>query len=331
MPGPSYKHFTDVYDYPYTIVAILYIVAQIFFTFAMTIRLCVWLRKRKYAGALAQKRCCQKLSEWIELFNSWLIRLIFGKSEGVSEEDLQVQNGSKIYINRKKLETMDIHILGVIILIFGLLVAINAYGTYLLEVTHTCSDDTNIYCYPLLINPDNLELVVRKDVLLEPIKDCAEWTNSSIAPYVSFQCFRYALNANAALAVAGGLLALFTIVMRTTISIITKIFQKCKLYKYEVPITVVQVLFAMVLLVLHVTGTLIVIGFQLLDSLGLVDSEVDQQAQQIAASIADNGIQLVVAVGTIILLLLIPWAHYTKTTPETNSQAAASSQADSAV
>ncbi len=140
MAGPSYKHFTDVYDTPYFTVTFLYMGIVFFFTVAVIVtRLC---------GSRCSNRCCDWLSEGLERFNSWLIRLIFGNSEGISEkgedENLQIHNG--IYINGRRLKAIDVNILGVIILIFGLLVAIKTYGAFLLEVTFTCSDDTAIHC-----------------------------------------------------------------------------------------------------------------------------------------------------------------------------------------
>ena len=344
MADMSFKEFTDIYDIPYSIVTILYMATVLLFaivviSFRVKDLCCKRKTKQSEEIELSEKGAPKTpppqepqqqsyLSRRIEQFNSWLVRLVFGKSEGVSEEEKEeekkddnLQVGQDVYINNVKMKTIDVNIFGVIIICFGLLVAISTYSTYLLEVTHICSDNTAIYCFPLILDPGSLELLEVESVLSQPISDCSVWTNSSIAPFVTFQCFRYAYNADAALAVAGGLLAFFTIVMRTTLSIITKVFKTCKLYKCPVFTNTVQAMVAIFLLLVDLTAALVVLAFQLLDSLGMVETETHPVAQLTAAYIADNGIQLVVATGTIALLLLIPWTYYTNTDTHSNTPA----------
>ncbi len=177
--------------------------------------------------------------------------------------------------------------------------AITAYATYLLEITYTCSDDDSIHCFPLLINPNNSELTIPE--LTEPIDNCTEWTNS---PNVTFQCFRYAYNSNAALAVAGGLLALFTYVMRTTISIITKVFNWCC---HNCCLTVLQYVVAYVTIFIDVAIAFIVMSLVLVRGSGAIESLEDPVARTALSYVAEHGVQIVISTGTIALLLLIKY------------------------
>ena len=297
----TYKQFLDLYDVPYSVVTTLYAVTLLIFSSILAFS---WCCKCK----------CDSFCERIEPVSAWMVRIIFGKSEGVSDgnsgkNSANLKDDKEIHINGRKLNAREVNILGTIITCFGLLVAITAYGTYLLEITHTCSEDTAIYCFPQLLNPNTSEIT---DLGVDqPITNCSEWTNSSIAPYITFQCFRYAYNANGALAVAGGLLALFTIVMRTTISILVKVFKfdcfsHCIALRYIV---------AYIIIYVDVAIAFIVMSFHVVnreESLAL--ETLDNPVAQLAITyIVEHGVQFVISTGTVALLLLICWEEHAKT------------------
>ena len=277
MAVRTYKDFLYFYDFPNTIVTLFYALTLLLFGVAVGISKCCI--KKSCCKSCARAVCCPCMTEGlpgnqndfcsivcncIQHLSAWMVRIIFG-SEGVSEkkEEVTGHGGSTqvakkaIYINGKEMKAIDVNILGAIIVCFGLLVAITAYNTYLLEVTNTCSEDPAIHCFPLLTNDS--EIITPKSDLATPITNCSEWTESSISPYVTFQCFHYVFNANAALAVAGGLLALFTFVMRTTISIFIKLFECCCHCKHAY---IGQYTLAIVVIPVDVAIAIVVMAFQ---------------------------------------------------------------------
>ena len=304
----TYNSFIDSYDIPYTIVTLLYILALLVISFIVAVMKC-------------SKCSSDTCSDYVTRFSSWLVRLVFGKSEGVSEdkvdeEALQV-DGKILYINDEKMSKLDINILGTIVLCFGLLMFITAYSTYLLEVSHTCSEDTAIYCFPRFIGqiPENESFMITEDDLNYPITDCSQWVNSTIGPLVTFQCFRYAYNLQAALGTAGGLLALFVVAMRITMSIILKIFTLAEKYNCSKRLLhALQIVAVIILLIFDIAASVIIMSFQLYDSFGETETEQDPVAQQTASYIADNGIQFLIIIGTATLLLLVNWSRYAKKT-----------------
>lgn len=307
----TYNSFVDSYEVPYTVVTILYIIALLMISAAVAITR-LYYRCPKCCKSCKSSTCLCVNGGSVTKFSGWLVRLVFGKSEGVSEdkkgvsenEDLSF-HGKDLYINDKPMEKLDINILGTIILCFGLLVLITAYSTYLLEVSHTCSEDTAIYCFPRLFG--NESLIITEDELKYPITNCSQWVNSTIGPQVTFQCFRYAYNLQAAIATAGGLLAFFVVAMRFTMSIILKAFTKCNCCKC---LGYLQILAVIILLLADFGLSLAIMSFQLYDSLGEIESEQDPVAQQTASYIADNGIQFLIVLGTTTLLLLVNWTKY---------------------
>lgn len=356
---PTIKNFTDLYDIPYTVVTLLYSALLLLVSSIVAI---------KYCGKCCCKKCCYKccnegcfkaakrVGGWVTSFNKWLIKLVFGKSEGVSEgkgkkperntdrEGFEYSQEKGVVINNRLLDATATNILGGIIICFGLLVGITAYSAYLLDISHTCSEDPAIYCYPQLIDPsdplnpnitqnesefvdpdDSENLTLTLSQFSEPIFDCSMWTNSSIAPQITFQCFRFAFNAQAAMVVMGGLLAFFTIAARIIIKIILvafKILQWCgkkccgKRYGKRGDICcgkcviALQVVVVIILLIVDVVTALVVMSFQLFDTFGMTETEANPVAQQTAAYIADNGVQFLIIVGTTTFLLLIDWRRY---------------------
>jgi hypothetical protein len=294
----TYDHFTDLYDIPYTVVTVIYILALLLISIIVAVRRCKCC-----------KGCCDILKDsapvkLVDQFNRWLVKLVFGNTEGIGDQENEVDK-----IHDTTIKALDINILGTIILCFGLLMAIAAYGVYMLEVSHTCSEDPAIYCFPRFIDEGNQENPnITAEEMKYPITDCSVWVNSSIAPLITFQCFRYAYNAQAALATAGGLLAFFTLAMRITITMFLKVFKlfsscgRC--------LIVFQVIAVILLLVFDVIIAAVVMSFQLYTQLGMVESGTSPVAQQTASYIADNGLQLLVIMGTTTLLLLIPWSSY---------------------
>ena len=258
----------------------------------------------------------EKCYQWCPTrFSRWLVGLVFGKSEGISE-DIENNTDEAAFIEGKKISPIEVNIFAMIILCFTLLMFIAAYGAYLLEVTHTCSEDPAIHCFPRFIDkndPQNPNLT--RDEMMEmtkPINDCSLWVNSSIAPLITFQCFRFAFNIEAAMATAGGLLALFTVAVRITISIFLKLFKwSRKIGCSERLLGALQVLAVVLLLPINV-GTAVVLSFQLNSQWGSMEDETTPAAQRTASYLADNGLQFLVIMGTAALLLLIQWSRYTR-------------------
>jgi len=293
MAEGSLKYFTDIYDIPYTVVTILYACLVILTAVLRLFSLCI-------------KGCG---SSWIPELSRWMIKILFGKSEGMSDEDTEEEGGIRatksVYIGNKKIQDLDATILGSIIFCFGLLVGITAYSTYLLEVTHICSEDSAIYCFPQPASGNSDTLNLTESDLMYPITDCSEWINAS----VTFQCFRYAFDAKAAMAVAGGLLAFFVVAMRTTVSIFLKLYG-CLGRHCGRCLLALQIVAAILFILIDLVVAVVVMSFQLNDRLDLLEADDDPVTQRIAAYIADNGVQFLITFGTVSLLLLIDWNNY---------------------
>ena len=251
--------------------------------------------------------------------------MVFKPSDELSEQDKEDKkenhSGKKakgVYINGKPVDNIDINILGTIIICFGLLVAISAYDTYLLEITHTCSDDAAIYCFPDYADttdPDNpISTIISQ--LFQPIDNCSFWTHPSIATKVTFTCYNYAFNAKDALVVTGAMLAFFVIAMRIIKSTILFTVRYLRNKGCNKCLTCMRVVAVILLLVIDFGVALVVMVFHLAKDFNLIalldNNNEFPTVHQGAVYVSDHGVQFLIIVGTTTLLLLVNWKKYVK-------------------
>ena len=133
----TYNKFILLYDIPYTFVVCLYLLVK----YAAIITRLTALSVRKYRkGKHCEDNCC---SDCWKTYSSWQIRIVFGGTEGVSENKQDADKGC-VYIRGREVTHENLNILGTIITCFTLLLLLIMYSTYLLEITFQCSEDPAI-------------------------------------------------------------------------------------------------------------------------------------------------------------------------------------------
>ena len=147
-----------------------------------------------------------------------IILLIFDKQLPIKQypDDRDSNKVPKMTLYGKRLSYGAITVLFIIISAFWVLALGSGLNFSLLSVTHTCSEDRNIDCYPMLLegaNDTGLNITTSK-----PIQNCSFWKSEAVADRVVFVCFQYIVDAERFLSVIGGLLAIFIYAMKTTIA-----------------------------------------------------------------------------------------------------------------
>ena len=118
-----------------------------------------------------------------------------------------------LYIHGNKLETNEVLVLAAVIIPFLVAIVTTFWDRYSLEETYSCTEDPEIYCFPLAIAPTtNDELNISHHS--PKVNDCSIWTTSGISANVTFRCFKCANNLQDALAALGGLLSIFKIAIK---------------------------------------------------------------------------------------------------------------------
>ena len=237
------------------------------------------------------------------MITSWMVRIIFGGTEGISEhkpktklyknnvtedqtndnhalESEETEDGRKVYIRGIEVEGIDLDILGIIILCFGLLLLLTMYSTYLLDVSFICSEDPTLYCFPQLVSNNDINNSVIDTN--KRITNCDIWTNQN----VTFRCFEYALNAKEVLVVGGGLISIFVVGMHTIISIIVNIYQHTNNYRHIRQALKITVL--VILVFVNLIASITIAVFKLAGTRDSFESNGPSFVQNVTVYLAEN-------------------------------------------
>ena len=262
--------------------------------------------------------CLGKFARITKLMQS-VVLLVFGKQLAVKQLEIKDKNDiPKFTLRKTKLSYGAVMVLFVLIATFGILAVGSALDLTLLSVTHICSEDPTIDCYPQLIsgaNATGLNISIE-----EPITDCTFWNSDGVSERVTFQCYQFVFNVELFLAVIGGLLAFFIYAMKTTISVLLFLSvcclggcvddsegggkSKCTCKNCICAIRIgaailtslIEIVLAVVCLVIGATGS-------------TVDSSHDTPELMFLAMHAS---EVLVVFGIIATSLWLPWEDYTK-------------------
>ena len=260
-------------------------------------------------------KCCQ-LMKWMR----WSVKQVFrkqleledklGKHDGSTEEGQQESEGnaestrnegSKIELNH-----CSTVILFTLITTFGLLAIGSALDVTLLSVTHACTEDPNINCYPRPINKNDNHagLNILTDM---PIKNCSLYNREEVSDKVSFVCYQFVFNIQLSLAVFGGLSTVFVFMMRAVIGLLLWCTRKCGKgncgkclqavrYILAIPFSAFELLMVIVGMALQTTGS-------------SIDNTNDTPG---VIFLATHSAEILLVFGIIATLLLLPWEAYAR-------------------
>ncbi len=217
-----------------------------------------------------------------------------------------------LYLRNNKIKDYDVNVFGVIVICFGVLVAVSAYSTFLLEQTYVCTEDEEIYCFPRLLNPsdpDNPNLTVAE--MQTRVNNCRMWENpsSDSSSKVGYICFTFALKSSEALGKIGGLLALFVLTTKIIISILLNIYEQLKKFRCLLKSLQFTALLILVPLNFSATALLLFLSFR---NTGVAIQAGDGQGitRTVISYLMQNSVQILIISGTIELLLLVSWRDY---------------------
>ena len=271
--------------------------------------------------------CCKawkKAKHYRSKLDRWMIKILLGKQEGVVErfedyknDELDDDGLPKLYIRNKLLTPYEANVLALLIITFGILIAVTAFDLFFLDITHTCSENPKIYCF--LINLTNLALNGSEsdlNITNERITDCQYyWNNENIS--ATFLCFRWAYKSEITSGAVGGLITIF----RITVMITTGLFIGCCEKAIENPskrdrnmfwIHIFRNLLALIVGCVEVTFA---ITFALTVQASL-NSEEDSGSDMLGLLFQKHGNQVILIFGILGTCLLLPVEEYARSSIE---------------
>ena len=223
-----------------------------------------------------------------------------------------------LYIREKKLETNEVLVLAAVTVPFLVAITTTFWDRYSLEETYSCTEDPEIYCFPLAIAPTtNADLNITHST--PKISDCSIWMTSDISANVTFRCFKCVNNLQDAIAALGGLLSIFKVVIKMGFAIllgITSLFIKllicckctcCPPEKARFHFTWIRIGFAVILAVIEV-----IIGFIIGSAyaLHLLTNGTLTDHDKIEYKIFEHLNEPLVVLGIVTTSLLLPLEKY---------------------
>ena len=169
------------------------------------------------------KCTCQQKICFLEFMRQSAI-IVFGKKLEIKTS----HNGNKdtLSLNQRRLSNGATTVFFILTITFLLLAVSSALNLTLLSITHVCSEDPRIDCYPQLIpGSNNTGLNISID---EPIQDCTFWNSEGVSHRVTFECYELIFNAELFFAVVGGLLAFGVAIIKIIVAIFHCLGKYCQ-------------------------------------------------------------------------------------------------------
>ena len=214
----------------------------------------------------------------------------------------------------KRLSYGAIVVLFVVITTFWVLALGSGLNFALLSVTHTCSEDRQIDCYPQLLqgaNDTGLNITTST-----PIQDCSFWKNKEIAGRVNFVCYQYILDIERFLSVIGGLLAVFIFAIKIAITLL-RFLSVCCLSTHEAESNrfkknrrcCLQVSRIMISVVASIVEIMLATFGYLLGVTGII-AHINEHTSDLTYFVAKHVTDFLLLFGLLSTLLWLPWEEY---------------------
>ena len=236
----------------------------------------------------------------------WILLLIFGKQLGLRDASKLHKiflKDTKVFSRCGQITVFYIVILGSIVLALG-----SAIDLTLFSVSHICTEDPNIDCYPQLISGANESNLTMPIDISQPILDCSYWNSEGVSRQVTFACFqRDDFNFELFLAITGGLLAFAFIALNAAIGLLLQVTRSCMtkvdmktMFGIRVVVIVLAIIIELVMAILCLV-------------LGVTSRTADSTNDDPGVIfLTMHASEILVIVGVVATLLWLPWEEYVK-------------------
>ena len=325
----SLRDFRLFSGFPHVLVYIFYLFIKYCTLFYLIISL-VRQRKRKGRSRTGlEPRPPKKSNCWSKnvirhfmYFSRWLVKLIFGGEDGIvskqgeyTPDDEKDENDiPTLYIRLIPLVYREIIVLFLLIVCFGLLALVTLWDMFWLKLTTVCTEDTDIHCFPIAIDPNSTDGLNITDEM--PIVDCSIWQGGDVSALVRFNCYQFVYDFEGSFGAVGGLLAIFVIAMRIAASI-TYSITRCLLIfccsRNKFTFWVFRILLSLMFIFfdLYATALLVLVA---VDTIGGDNATLLTLSSLVggtfATFIVNHGNQVLLIIGIIGSSLLLPFEEF---------------------
>ena len=257
-----------------------------------------------------------------------MIKILLGRQEGVVErfedsymnDELDRDGIPRLYIRNKLLAPYEVNVLALLIITFGIIIAITVFDIFFLDITHTCAENPKIYCFitTLTVNGSRSDL----NNTNERITDCQKyWNNEDIT--ATFTCFRWAMDFKITTAAVGGLITFFRYTVKITTGLLIaclEVLQSCSTPCCKKVVSFCAHHITKIRRVLATLVGFIEIGLAMFVGSNFVYYYNEDETDEFTNFFYKNGNQLVLFCGIIATCLLLPLEDYASSTHNLEEQ-----------
>ena len=252
--------------------------------------------------------CFQRIAKVVLCLVRKPVLYIFGKELAMKKTHSEEENAATLSLNKRRLSYGSTAVFFIILVSFVLISLGSALDLSLFSVTHICSEDPKIECYPQLIqgaNKTGLNISTT-----EPIKDCTFWNSDGVSKRVTFVCYQFVYNIDVFFATLGGFLAFAVLITKTVAQMLVFMGKCCQVCESEGCKKVgylCRVILAIAALLVEVGLAIVALVY------GAAGSTVDDvDDTPIEMFLVRHAAEILIACGATATLLWIPWEYLSK-------------------
>ena len=279
----------------------------------------LWFILKRADRKKSEHSCLGKFAQITQLMQSVTL-LIFGNQLPIKkyDKDRDPNNIPTMTISKRTLSYGGMMVLFVLATTFKIVAVGSALNLTILSVTHICSENPTVDCFPQLlpgVNDSDLNMTIS---LIEPVQDCNYWNSEGVTHKVTFVCFQLGLDIKHFLSTFGGLIAFFVYAMKTAVAVMLFLSVWCqgggkdsKNVKRKrgcrTCLCVDRIVVAIIVSIIEIVLALVSFVW------GVSGAEVDiTHNTPEFIFVASRASEVLIVFGVIATLLWLPWEEYTK-------------------
>ena len=310
MSQTTLQEFVIHSIWPYLILCLLYAISKytvLLVALAMCIKSTIKNRISPFARQTTSEPCCINCVHKVVLHT-------FGRSSGMLGTAVDTDDDEKrIHFLGEELKSSEhalillVHCISVITI--TIFVVFKMFWTNV--ITHACSTDMNVHCFPQILNGDDSHLMPNIS-LQARTNDCSQWTHESFTDRITFLCFEFTYSIEGAIVALGGVLALFSPTMNVIIFIFHKLYKLAKKCSCDKVLYCIQFVIGILCIIVEL-GLLCIVWAAGISTMANVDEFfMNEVLDEVAMFFINYGIIILFIFGIVNTSLFFPWYVYVK-------------------
>ena len=299
------QEFVSCSIWPYVILYLVYVILK-YVILIVALCFCIYrFKKNKVSdvGGISRKSFIFQLA--CNLVHLTIGRLPMKLSTTKETDSADDKIGA--YFLKQEME--DDHVLVLVVhcialITVGLVVTTKMF--FMNVITHMCSTDPAIHCFPQIMNESDHHLVPNIS-LQARTNDCSLWTDEPFIDRITFLCFELTYSIEGAIVALGGVLALFKPTMNVIIFIAHNIYKVTKKCKLNTPLFVIQFIIGGIGVLIE---AILVIGVLISATHSVDEFFMNSMAEKLAMFLISHGIVILFIFGIIQTSFFMPWDIY---------------------